>query len=622
MENPIKNIALVTLFSFGLLPTAALADTGDIVFNRTSGGVATTNFGTKKAETYDVATLLTGSDLKGMTIKSLTIPFKSKNNITDLKVWLSKELKLEKVNGKKINVPDILSQDVTIDADTITVTFAEPYTITSDSIYLGYSFKAAKNEGTARTPVILSTTVTDGGFFVHSSSTYRSWMDYSAKGSAAISALLGGALADAIEVSTTKLDLIAQTGQNVDVNVEFENHGYNGVKSVDYEYTIDDTKAAQHLDLDTPVEPVYKASGTIALSIPVPNAKGGHKVSVKLTAVNGKANPTKAEMDGSLYAFTKMPKHRAVVEEYTGTWCGFCPRGLVGLEVMNKLYPDDFIGISYHNGDAMEIMSSASFPSDVSGFPAAFLDRKVETDAYYGNSNSGFGIDQIWKLMCDQFTPVVADATATLSKDKAKVSVNANLTFVKELETKGYNVEFVLVSDSLHGTGSSWTQSNYYANGAYGGAETFPEEEFEPFYNGASKVEGIYFPDVIIATSRLGGNNAALKDSYVEDEEAKLSYTFDLSAAVNTSGESLVQSTKNLRAVVLVCAADGTIVNAAKAAVKAEGDVTGISTVNTSATDTPSEVYNIAGQRLPNMQRGLNLVKMSNNKTVKVFLRK
>ena len=209
-----------------------------------------------------------------------------------------------------------------------------------------------------------------------------------------------------------------------------------------------------------------------------------------------------------------------------------------------------------------------------------------------------------------------------MSKDKAKVSVNANLTFVKELETKGYNVEFVLVSDSLHGTGSSWTQSNYYANGAYGGAETFPEEEFEPFYNGASKVEGIYFPDVIIATSRLGGNNAALKDSYVEDEEAKLSYTFDLSAAVNTSGESLVQSTKNLRAVVLVCAADGTIVNAAKAAVKAEGDVTGISTVNTSATDTPSEVYNIAGQRLPNMQRGLNLVKMSNNKTVKVFLRK
>jgi hypothetical protein len=66
---------------------------------------------------------------------------------------------------------------------------------------------------------------------------------------------------------------------------------------------------------------------------------------------------------------------------------------------MNRLYPNDFIGVSYHNADPMEIMDSNSFPSDVAGFPDAWLDRVHETDAFAGDLDYysyQFGIDQAW----------------------------------------------------------------------------------------------------------------------------------------------------------------------------------------------------------------------------------
>ena len=39
-----------------------------------------------------------------------------------------------------------------------------------------------------------------------------------------------------------------------------------------------------------------------------------------------------------------------VVEEGTGTWCGWCVRGIVALEYMRENYPDKFIGIGVHYG--------------------------------------------------------------------------------------------------------------------------------------------------------------------------------------------------------------------------------------------------------------------------------
>ena len=84
----------------------------------------------------------------------------------------------------------------------------------------------------------------------------------------------------------------------------------------------------------------------------------------------------------------RTPIHRPLIEEYTGTWCGWCVRGIVGMELLRETYGDDFIGVAYHNDDGMEIMYSNRYPNDIMGFPSAFIERTSEVDPLYGYSNT------------------------------------------------------------------------------------------------------------------------------------------------------------------------------------------------------------------------------------------
>lgn len=43
---------------------------------------------------------------------------------------------------------------------------------------------------------------------------------------------------------------------------------------------------------------------------------------------------------------------KLVSEEVTGTWCGYCVRGIVAMKEMNEKYPDSFIGIAIHCSSA------------------------------------------------------------------------------------------------------------------------------------------------------------------------------------------------------------------------------------------------------------------------------
>lgn len=71
-------------------------------------------WGTGKAETYDVALHLTGSEFVGLDITAISFPIITDEAITDYTIWLSKELTLE----DKINVPDIMSATAAIEGET------------------------------------------------------------------------------------------------------------------------------------------------------------------------------------------------------------------------------------------------------------------------------------------------------------------------------------------------------------------------------------------------------------------------------------------------------------------------------------------------------------------------
>jgi hypothetical protein len=66
-----------------------------------------------------------------------------------------------------------------------------------------------------------------------------------------------------------------------------------------------------------------------------------------------------------------------LLEEGTGTWCGYCPDGSQKIQqAIEPVYPKA-ICVSFHNGDAMELTGDPFNSQFITGFPGATIDRKV-----------------------------------------------------------------------------------------------------------------------------------------------------------------------------------------------------------------------------------------------------
>ncbi|MBO6296231.1 MAG: hypothetical protein J6M54_01765 [Prevotella sp.] len=575
-----------------------------------------TNYG--KAETYDVAMKIDDASLVGMKIKRVRIPFQLTEGISNAKAWLSKEL--PKVKSGKAGNADIAEVDFTVTEGWAEVVFDTPYTLTEEGVYVGYSFKLEKPNDDSHKPILTTSYTSENGFYIHTTGKYRTaWHNlYQAAGELAVEVVMAGenVYDNAVKASWMP-ELNVKAGVENEFTFEVINQGSNGVKSLDYSIEINGTSKDYHLDLDTPVEGIYGRWLQVTSMLPAVDSRGSFAYTVNIKKVNG-ADNNSADATGSSVAniFVDVPVHRAVLEEYTGTWCGYCPRGFVGLELMNEYYPTNFIGISYHNGDPMEI--TADFPSPVSGFPNAWLDRVYQTDAFCGDEDYGvFGIDKAWKSRCDVFAPAVVEIeTAWL--DENVLQAKSHITFLFNDDDCKYELAYALVADGLTGTSSKWIQSNYY-NG-----DTDWPSSMDLFCNGTSKVRGLVFNDVVIARSGRDGINGSLSAPLVADVAQEHTFQFDIRDAKNVDGEWIPEGQENIEysvVVMLIDATTGEIVNANKA--KAGADSwTGISNtaVNRDASVESVVYFDMQGRKVTNPQNGMFIrsERLSNGKTMNV----
>ena len=71
-------------------------------------------------------------------------------------------------------------------------------------------------------------------------------------------------------------------------------------------------------------------------------------------------------------------KKYVLVEDYTGTWCGYCTRVSFAIEQLKK-QTNDAVIIAVHQGDPMQFSQVSSLMNSfgVTGFPTAFIDRSA-----------------------------------------------------------------------------------------------------------------------------------------------------------------------------------------------------------------------------------------------------
>lgn len=152
-----------------------------------------------------------------------------------------------------------------------------------------------------------------------------------------------------------------------------------------------------------------------------------------------------------------------VVEEATGTWCGFCPRGAVSMDYMSDKYGDDFVGIAVHNGENDPMVVDAydagltKFPN-FSGFPSAVVARTHLLDPK--------DIEQPFLDVAAIPATVELNAKATYDKVTRQLFVTATAVPSKNYVAPKFFI--ALIEDGVSGTSPGYAQANYYAGGNYG----------------------------------------------------------------------------------------------------------------------------------------------------------
>ena len=593
------------------------ANDGLVTYSANTGTKEVKYFGTAKKESFDVAMLLADKYTKGKKIETIKVPFPKNAEIGNVKIWLTKKLALE----NKKNVADVMTLDATMDDSTAIVKFATPYTIDSDTLYIGYSFDVVELTERTQLPISLINEKGVQGLWTHSSRTYRSWLDKSTYGCSAMQVELSGFNANDAYFEGFK-DYYNQVNIATPIKLTLLNRGYNGIKSIDYSYSVGDKKVSDHLTLDAPIPACLNASTEFTVTLPAIEAKGKYPVTFSIDKVNGEANSEVATANSTMAIYNKLPKHRPVMEEFTGTWCGNCARGWIGLEVMTRLHPD-FIALAYHSGDVMQVIDQKQFlgfDTENPSYPMANIDRVyTDIDPYYGADMTPFGIEDIWKKQAEILAPASLETEAAFTPDGKDIKAKAILEFPEDAnDADKYSVEFVLVTDGLHGEGQAWEQSNYLEENEKG---DYPFPEADIFFAGSSSIPNMHYNDVVVATTRLRDGLIKLPAKVEAEKAFSIEGTItEVDSIKNMANYPVIQDSKNLRIVALLLNEKGQIVNGAQAKVTGY-ETTGIRNINNNAAeaDVPA-IYNLQGHRLQTMQKGLNIIRTKDGKTKKVML--
>jgi hypothetical protein len=193
-------------------------------------------------------------------------------------------------------------------------------------------------------------------------------------------------------------------------------------------------------------------------------------IAVNITAVNGGVDADVSNNTGSklFNSLSQASPKKVVIEEGTGTWCQWCPRGAVAMDQMFQTHPNDFIGIAVHNGDPMTV-AAYDGGANFGGFPGCNVDR-----ALLDQSVSSSLFENYYQQRIGLAVPAALSMTITGTTNKTIV---ANATFRTVFASANYRLGVIIIEDNVTGTAAGYNQSNAYsggANGAMGGFESLP----------------------------------------------------------------------------------------------------------------------------------------------------
>lgn len=345
----------------------------------------------------------------------------------------------------------------------------------------------------------------------------------------------------------------ALAGQTVNPSVVVRNLGTTTITSFDLDVTYNGNTITENL---TGLNIASLATYTVNFTGTHLLVAGSNNAVATIYNVNGTSPDGDASDDVktiTLNPVVPAAGKMVVGEEGTGTWCGWCPRGAVFMELLENKYTDLWAGIAVHNGtnDPMVVTDyDAAVSAAISGYPSGFVDRLPEADP------SQFEIDFLQRITVAPKVFVVNGANWNSGTRVLNVSVSTDW---QQSVSGDYRVVCVLTEDNVSGTSSGYAQVNYYAggsNGVMGGFEALanPVPAAQMIYDhvaraitpGFSGTAG-NFPGSITAGNTFDHNfTFTLPASWDENEIHIIGYILDPTAKIdNAASATLAEAIAN-----------------------------------------------------------------------------
>lgn len=384
-----------------------------------------------------------------------------------------------------------------------------------------------------------------------------------------------------VAVSKLQVPRFKESGTSVNISGEITNYGAQTLTSVDISWSDGvNTYTDNVMGISVPYLGTYSFTHPTALSLPQPVS---YNFTVWADNPNGNvdANAGNNQLAGVVSGVSYIPSKKMFVEEATGTWCGWCPRGTEWMDFMTQNYPDEFVGVAVHNADPMAVTVYDSgvnnFPG-FSGYPSVIVDRNAIWDPS--------DLETILPDYLARIAPVAPEIVAEIDVATKVLTINTSAEFVTQLAGLDYRFNVVLTEDNVTGTGSGYAQVNYYAGPA---APTDPIPGFGLDWDAQpATVPAIDMVYNHVARDILGGwagSASSLPADVVAGDIAQKEYTvsnfnttwnpFNMHAVVmvidNATGEVLNTESEHIN---VICPADfGAVITATAATTASNGAI-------------------------------------------------
>lgn len=578
----------------------------------------------------DNAIFVNGADpiCKGKKIVGLRFIIQGKGEISDISGWLSPELNIPVDENLIVSVP-VAEEDV-VDAGWTVVFLPEPVLIPEEGVYAGYTVHTT---GATHEAQFIGFTTSDriapdGALYSHESPFMSGWQSYGDRmGKLCYQVLLEGEFVENAVTVGALGDYYVVKGEKVNVPLTLTNLGSNGIESIDYIVTTNDVEGElMHYVLDQKFD-VFGGSTVVTIALDSDSETAYASKELKIVNVNGKPNEAVEEetvAKGGLVTLSENSPRKAVAETYTGTWCGWCPRALVGNEKLSEIYGSDFIAIEAHVGmmndtDPMSIAAYDELKDDRRGYPCSVFNREYAGDPYAGLSNKEeFTVPEVVEMILSSVAEGSIEVTASwANSDQTRIKASSDIVFQYNSEDVHYAVAYVLKANGLKGSSVDWMQANYYCYFAEDaeyqpGTELY--DDFEFFLKSDELIPDMEYNDVAVAAYGLAEGLSESVAPFASGIAQTHEYT------ISIANNDLVQDKNKLSVVaLLIDTQSGKIVNASEAMVSSSVGVEAISGNDAFVKEVSR--HDLLGRRIEAPVKGINVITYSDGSVKKVMVK-